>query len=692
MERSRDARVEAVRTGAARPQLMHPVIDLSRCLGCGTCVAACPEEQVLELVHGQASVVHGARCEGIAACERECPVDAIQVTLAEAGSRSDVPALEGLEAVETPGLFLAGEVTAKALIKNAIEQGAAVAAEVAERPRPSDRLDLCIVGAGPAGLACALEAKRRGLNYVLLEQEDHVGGTIARYPRRKVVLTQPATLPLVGRLDRSSYSKEELVGLWDRIAIEQQLEVRTGEPLLEIARSAGDAWTLWTPAGSYVASHVCLAVGRRGTPKRLGIPGEELPKVTYHLEDAREVSGRRVLVVGGGDSAVEAALALAPRNEVTLAYRGADFYRLRGPNARGLEEARLQGDLRVLTETHLREVHAGHVGLEPHGLLPNDDVLISIGGQPNQPLLERAGVSFDPAARPPVRPQVEEGTGLVRALTAAFALALMALLWTTVMREYYALSDVERPTHRLHEWLRPGRGLGLALGIGAAGLIAVNLLYLVRRAPRTRLRFGSLRTWMTVHVVTGVLAVLFALVHGAMAPGAGIGGQAFWALAILMATGAVGRYLYAWVPRAANGRELELEEVRAQLRALETETEETTGFAKVATDEVEELVQRRQWRRGPLGTIAGMLFSRRDLRRTLASLEARASNVDQESRDAALLLARRAHRAATSAAHVEDLRALLNTWRWLHRWAALVLVLLVAVHVYFALAYSAEMP
>jgi len=201
MQRSVQKRDRAVRAGTAEAQLSQPIVDLSRCLGCGTCVAVCPEGDVLELVHGQAMVVHGMRCEGISACERECPVGAITVTIANLEERDDIPVLtERLEAVGSPGLFLAGEVTAHALIKTAVDHGTAVAAEVARQRSKAktdceaDMVDLCIIGAGPAGLACALEAKRQGLQALILEQEERPGGTVANYPRQKLVMTTPLEL------------------------------------------------------------------------------------------------------------------------------------------------------------------------------------------------------------------------------------------------------------------------------------------------------------------------------------------------------------------------------------------------------------------------------------------------------------------------------------------------------------------
>jgi len=147
-------------------------------------------------------------------------------------------------------------------------------------------------------------------------------------------------------------------------------------------------------------------------------------------------------------------------------------------------------------------------------------------------------------------------------------LALVFALWHA---DYYTTPPVARPEHPKHELLRPGMGLGLFLGVLAMLLVTVNLLYLARRSPSVALRFGSLRAWMTSHVATGILALLAATLHAAMSPGNTLGGRAYAALAFLLVTGAIGRYLYSYVPRAANGRELELADVRKQLREVSDE-------------------------------------------------------------------------------------------------------------------------
>ncbi|GJM23082.1 MAG: hypothetical protein DHS20C15_29970 [Planctomycetota bacterium] len=706
-------RREAVQLGTHKARLQHPVIDLSRCLGCSTCLDVCPEDDVLQMLHGQAAVVNGARCAGVGACARECPVGAISLTLADLDERRDIPVLDpALESPQRPGLFLAGEVTAHALIKTAVEHGTRVAAEVARRVRGSgsiarapepghdEQLDLCIVGAGPAGLACALEASRHGLRFAFIDQEDDAGGTVARYPRRKLVLTQPVELPLHGKLGNGSYLKEELVDLWQGLVRQHELPLRGGRRLEGLELHERGGYRVRTQHETIAAANVCLALGRRGTPVKLGVPGEDLPKVAYALLDAQSYRDRQVLVVGGGDSAVEAALALAeqPGNDVTLSYRRETFTRIRSRNAARLQNAEAAGALRVVRCSEVTQITDREVRLAVEQgdarrelQVPNTEVFVMAGGVPPFALLERAGVSFDPADRDVVQPVGEQGTGLVRALSVAFALSLVALGWAVWHSDYYLLPAAERPAHFKHQLLRPGRALGLDLGLVAVGLVALNLAYLLRRALVRGFRFASLRTWMTGHVATGILALLCALLHAGMAPRDTVGGHAFWVLAALLLTGAVGRYVYSWVPRAANGRELELDELRGELgRVEEIFPAEHADFARDARREVLELMHARQWRGNLFGRVVAFFGVQWDLWRVQARIteRARAEGVPDGELRSVLHLARRSHRAALLTAHVEDLRGLLAAWRYLHRWGAALLVLLIALHVLYALTYG----
>lgn len=706
MERRISVRERELRQGSSEAQLMEPVIDLTRCLGCGSCVIACPEEGVLELVHGQAVVVRGARCLGHAACERECPVSAITVTIKNLEERRDVPVLSPeLEAVGARGVFLAGEVTAHTLIKSAIDQGVAVAAEVARRLREEQRndrriYDLLIVGAGPAGLACSLEARRNGLEFICIDQAQSLGGTVATYPRQKLVLSQPVELPLYGTFKQSTYNKEDLMAVWQQISEEQDLPIETGVTFRGLQKAKKGGYLVKTEQDNYLALNVCLALGRRGIPRRLGVPGEDLPKVAYNLLDAQSYQGRKILVVGGGDSAVEAAVGLAQQegNQVVISYRKESFFRIHPKNQQRLDSCVAQGSIHLLMQSEVRRIGQHDVELvQQNGsgnttkTLPNDDVFIMAGGITPIEVLERSGVSFDPALREKVVPVTEQGSGLTKALGCAFILSAIALVWAAWHADYYALPIAQRPAHPKHSMLRPELGVGLWLGIAAVSLVLVNLLYLARKSPRIPLNFGSLKTWMTCHVATGILALLCAMLHAAMAPLDSQGGHAFWAMVVLIVTGAIGRYFYAYVPRAANGRELELSEVKAKLARMSEQWDQgQRKFREYARAELFSLIEKEQWKKGFFGRVLGLLFLRRSLKRLVAKIEGEGhrDGVSEQQIQETIQLVRKAHTAAMMAAHFEDLRAVLSSWRYLHRWATVLMLFLLGLHVLYALIYS----
>ena len=707
MQQALRDREQAVRMGSDRAQLQHPVVDLTRCLGCATCVASCPEDGVLELVHGQAMVVNGARCVGVSACERECPVGAITVTLGDLSQRDDVPALtDELEAVGSPGLFLAGEVTAHALIKTAVDQGAAVGQEVVRRlrsersDRPEPVHDLLIVGAGPAGLACSMVAQQNGLRFATLDQAESLGGTVAKYPRRKLVMSMPMDMPGVGRLKKQTYEKEELMELWDSIAAEHQLPIHGGQVFESVERAPEGHFVVHTKTDRFEARYVCLAMGRRGVPRKLGVPGEGSSKVAYHLIDAHSYQGRRVLVVGGGDSAVETALALAeqPGNQVTLSYRKEAFFRIRAKNEERMRAAMERGSVDVRFESQVRAIRPDQVELlqnSPTGpsveLLPNDEVFVMIGGVAPLETLRSSGVSFDPSQHGVSEPIGERGSGLIPALTMALSAALVTLAFALWHRDYYGAESWYRAAHPKHDLLGSSKGLGLWFGIGSCALIVCNLLYLLRRSPKVPLRIGSLQGWMTSHVATGIGALLLALLHGTMTPGDSVGGHAFLALLALLGTGAIGRYLYAYVPRAANGRELELSEVKARLGRLSEEWDQGhRAFRETVRQRVLPLIEASRWRGHFVTRVWALVRSRMHLRRVLRELQAegQAQGVPTEAIEETLVLARAAHRSATMATHFEDLRALMGTWRYLHRWMAALMVALVVAHVVYALVYG----
>ncbi|MCC6396044.1 MAG: NAD(P)-binding domain-containing protein [Bacteroidetes bacterium] len=387
-------------TGHDKAVGLHPHIDALECVGCGSCVDACPEEDVLAVVDGKAVLVHGAKCVGHGRCADACPVGAIRLVMAPPGRSAEFPLLTPQLETTLPNIFVAGELGGLGLIRNAVAQGISVIREIASRPRrpqEGDAFDVIIVGAGPAGLASALSAKERGLRYLVLEQET-IGGTIMHYPRRKIVLTSPFELPLWGKVRFTEISKEEFLRFWERVLDRTQLNVKTSEKVLSIIPGES-GYVVGTPRGIYAAGSVVLAMGRRGTPRKLGVPGEDLGKVMYQLLDAGSYANTNILVVGGGDSAVEAALALSRRgkNRVTLSYRQQSFTRIKQKNEIAISESIRRNQLRVLFNSTVREILPDVVLVESDGgiqTVNNDVVFVLAGGELPFGFLRDVGIGF----------------------------------------------------------------------------------------------------------------------------------------------------------------------------------------------------------------------------------------------------------------------------------------------------------
>lgn len=395
----RERKEEAAALGIDKPAAQFPYIDPSRCIGCGACVKACPEGDVLGVVGGTAVVVNGLRCVGHGRCEEACPVGAIQVGLGDLKSREDVPLLDDRYQTTVPGLYVVGELGGLSLVRNAAFQGRRVIEHLPRTEKTPGVLEVAIVGAGPAGLSAGLTAATSGLSYAVFEREETLGGSLLHYPRRKMVLTQRVELPPWGSLDREEYSKEILLDLFEGLVRDHALDVRFGEAIEEVQRD-GDIFVLRTSRGEELrARAVVLALGRRGTPRKLGVPGEELPKVMYRLVDAEGYRDQKILVVGGGDSAAEAAIGLScqPGNAVTLSYRRDKLVRLKKKNQDALDALLAAGKVRPLFSSQPVEIAPDRVRLKVKDQeveLPNDWVFVFAGGVPPFDFLKKLGVRF----------------------------------------------------------------------------------------------------------------------------------------------------------------------------------------------------------------------------------------------------------------------------------------------------------
>jgi len=385
------------------PRSQHPQIDARYCIGCATCTTVCPEGDVLAMLGGQAVIVNGYKCIGHALCADACPVGAITMVTASPGMSADLPHLSHGFETNIPNVFIVGELGGLALIKNAVNQGRDCIDSIATRmpalrhAHPNAEVfDTLIVGAGPGGISASLRAVERKLIYLTLDA-DEIGGTVAKYPRQKLVLTSPVEFPLYGKMKKTEYSKEELLTFWKGVLARHDFKCRTGEKVEEVIRGDDGVLTVFTAKNQFRALTVVLALGRGGNPRKLGVKGEEMPKVMYRLIEADHYTHKKILVVGGGDSAVEAAMGLAYQagNVVTLSYRKSSFVRIKDRNRKRLEDFVTNHKIEVIFDSQVVEINSKSVILEIVGKrqdLPNDYVWVFAGGEPPTALLKKIGI------------------------------------------------------------------------------------------------------------------------------------------------------------------------------------------------------------------------------------------------------------------------------------------------------------
>ena len=685
--------------GRNQPASLHPVVNLDTCMGSLSCLKVCPEGDILGVVDGKAALIDASACIGHGKCANECPVNAITLVFGTSERGVDLPEVDEHFQTNRPGLHIVGELGGMGLIKNALTQGLQVATHLGEVLHGSRKIkgqvDVAIVGSGPSGLATALGLKKAGVSFRVLERET-IGGTIAHYPRQKVVMTEKVVLPFVGRFGKELISKEQLLAGWKHAIAKADLKIEEGVNVTGVSGEDG-AFLVTTSKGIVSAKKVVLAIGRRGTPRTLGVPGEELPNVTYRLVDATQYDGAKVLVVGGSDSALEAAIQIAEETDarVTLSYRQDKFGRGREANRRKFQELVSAGRIRALMPSTVKEVNREWVRLEYDGKvgkMSNDFVIACLGGELPTEFLKKSGVGMrrlqgeELAAKArrgsAKKDEVERASRRFATILLVIGVAIVGLL-TIKGYSYYTLSAAERVKDAAHAALKPAGVWGHGVGIVATAFMMSNFIYALRKRWSVMKGKGSIRNWLTFHQFVGFMSPLVIAFHATFRSNNVLATATTVSLAIVVATGVIGRFIIRLIP-SSDGKPQARSEVlarweklKARMSARIEDHTEVTDVRKakdvlnraVVPAESQSLIKyllgtpfRSVRDRVALGTLAVEFPSGAHFREFRASFE-------------------ELRQLQTQVTFYTALRGLLSVWRVFHVVLAILLVVMITAHI-----------
>lgn len=397
-----DAKIrKAKEEGLHEPISLHPVVDVNSCIQTGACISACPEHDILGIRNGKATIINASQCIGHGACFHACPTGAISLRIGTETRGVDLPHVNQNFETNLPGIFIAGELGGMGLIKNAVSQGKQATENIIKALKKDHKAeyDLIIVGAGPAGISSSLTAKKHGLKFLLLEQ-DTLGGTVSTFPRKKIVMTSPMDLPLYGKIKLFETSKSELLDLWNSVFKKNNIVIQENSKVDSIVHEESIFRVTTLKGEVYTSAFVLLSIGRRGTPRKLNVPGEMSEKVAYRLLEPEIITGKEILVVGGGDSAIESALLLTEENHVILSYRNEVINRIKPLNKIALDKAVSEGKIEVKLSSDLLSIEDNHiilsVGKEGEKMtIKNDLVYIFAGGELPTQFLEKTGIRIE---------------------------------------------------------------------------------------------------------------------------------------------------------------------------------------------------------------------------------------------------------------------------------------------------------